>query len=167
MEEVVKKVKNAVPEKKAVDHAELVAVLRPLSMAPETETGVPCLEKPILNSDSTITALEKLGKFGKKNNLRINVMKGRYLVHYLAAGGDFDDLCARLNCKKRNLDYCKAAFEFCRKYPVMLFCNQSWSQVRGMFAVLSRQIKKAKSEGEWQVPKESPNMNIKIKLLGE
>lgn len=164
MEEVVKKVKNTVPQKKGIDHAELVAVLRPLSMAHEADTGVSCLREPILDSDSTVTALQKLGK---QNNLRVNVLKGRCLVRYLAAGGDIDELCSKLNCKKRNLDYCKSAFKFCRKYPVMLFCNLSWSRVRDMFAPLSRQIKVAKAEKAWQLPEESPNMNLKIKLLGK
>jgi hypothetical protein len=87
------------------------------------------------------------------------------VVDYLKKG-KLANLCAKLECKKRNLKYCKAAYLFCSQFPLMLFCRKSWSAIRSELSTLELYIDKNTTSAQWQLPEGCPNAQLVARLLG-
>jgi hypothetical protein len=151
-------------ERKAWGHDEILAVLRPQAMEPDAVHSV--MYDAIEEGDAIVQKIRSIdGYIGKHiDTLHLRVLKGRYVSDYLKTKR-MANLCSKLRCKKRMLEYCHSTYVFCKKYPLMLFCRERWSVIFNNFSSLHRYIVKHGTSAQWQIPEGCPNTQLVTRLL--
>ena len=137
-------------------------------MKPQAEANL--YESVVVVSNDAALVAKNLGRIDQqmgKNKMRLYVLKGRCIQEFLNAGGDMHQLKKLMGSEKRSLNYYRAAFAFCKAYPLMLFSSE-WRSVRDKFTMLTRYITLKKTSSQWHLPQNCEKGTVQVvrRILG-
>lgn len=135
-------------------HDDILKALLTQYMNAPTEANLYREATALVPSDATMVAkqLSQIDQQIGKNKMRLYVLKGRCIQNFIDAGGKPGQLKKLMGSEKRNLSYFKAAFVFCKAYPLMLFCCE-WRSIRDKFKALTAYIVENETSLQWQLSK--------------
>lgn len=101
------------------------------------------------------------------HKIPLYALMGRYIKAYIEAGGTLLDLEKKLDMSKRSFGCYQAAYEFCSKYPLMLFYKGNWTKVQYKFKALGKLIEESGTQAQWKLPKGCPNARYIQNFIGK